>query len=123
MKRSAMPNRVNKDRRDREFPRTYGSIERVQWVQRQPCIVPGCDRAPCVNMHVEGGGAGRKADADKIAPGCHVHHHELDTQGRQSFEAKYGIDLQAAAYATEQGWQFYLANGCDQSDDESLHAF
>lgn len=113
--------RPNKDRCDREFPRTYGSIARVQWVQRQPCIAVGCSRAPCVNMHVEGGGAGRKADADKIAPGCHIHHHELDTQGRKSFELKYGIDLQLAAARTEEAWQAYLASGA--TEEEATHAF
>jgi len=115
MKRTSQLRRCNRARRKREFPRAYGSPERVAFVRAQPCVVRGCARRPCQNAHVESGGMGRKANADKIVPACQPHHYELDTQGRESFERKYALDLQHEAAALEAKWQQAIA--------ETTHAF
>jgi hypothetical protein len=57
---------------------------------------------------------GRKADYTKTVPlcgnlwsivdNCHKEAH----RGQETFAAKYGIDLEAAALATESAWQSYL---------------
>lgn len=101
----------NAKRRAKEFARAYGSKKRVKFVQSLPCLVDGCNRYPLARMvaHIETGGMGRKADANLTVPLCFHHHIEvLHRIGRESFEAKYGIDLQQLAADTESRWQAYL---------------
>lgn len=84
-----------------EYRRIYGSPARVKWVKKLPCLV--CSRGPCQNAHVTTGGTGRKADARFIVPLCFDHHNEHHG-GAQTFEAKYGLDLLAAAATTASLW-------------------
>lgn len=102
----------NEARRTREWVRTYGSKERVEWVKAQPCVVPYCHHFPSENAHVgpKGKGVGRKADADQIAPLCHYHHYLLHTKGPLYFAGYTGVSpamLLQAAEATEVGWKAY----------------
>lgn len=92
------------------FTRCYHSEERVEWVQWQPCIVPGCTQ-PSENMHIEGDGTGRKAGYEKIVPGCRGHHRtrkdSLHNLGREAFEGEHLVDLAALALDTERCWRRY----------------
>lgn len=98
------PKARNAKRSADEFTRCYGSPERCEWVQSLPCIVPDC-RKPSENMHIEGDGAGRKADANKIVPCCAGHHRtrrdSLHNLGREAFEGEHLVDLAALALDTE----------------------
>ncbi len=65
----------NDARRKREFLRAYGSVERVEFVRSLACaghvVLLGetfLPRGGCHNAHTVTGGAGRKANADTIAP-------------------------------------------------------
>lgn len=111
--------RVNRKRKASEFARCYGSDERVQWVSEQWCVVrrTGVHNYLCAtsskrhNAHIETGGAGRKADADKIVPLCPYHHRMLDeTLGRTAFERMYKISLMELAAETERLWQLSQAS-------------
>ena len=83
---------VNPKRRKAEWARAYGSAERVKWVKRQVCCI--CSAVPVDQAHIEGGGAGRKADADRIVPMCRPHHDMLHRMGRASFEVAVATRLE-----------------------------
>ena len=48
---------------------------------------------------------GRKADADTLVPLCREHHGELHQHGAKTFEAHWGLDLNASAAWIEAKWQ------------------
>ena len=102
LKRGKPVNRVNRARRASEFARCYGSVERVEWVKREPSAAS--DKRPCVNAHIRNGGAGRKADYRYIVPLTDEEHIELHAYGKTWFEDRYGIDLEKAAAETERLW-------------------
>lgn len=102
---------VNRQRKAKSFARAYHSKARVEWVKRQPC-------AACLligyseNAHVgkQGKGAGRKGNADQIAPlcrstpnrlGCHVLFDEFPTQ---FYERYPQFDAVQECAQTEQDW-------------------
>lgn len=97
--------RRNPKRKASEFTRAYGSETRVEWIKRQRCVITGLHSSAVENVHVRGGGASRKADACWIVPMISELHKELHRVGKQSFEAKYEIDLDAAAAWTESRWR------------------
>lgn len=110
LKRGAPPKRSTKrirprnlERQKKEFARAYHSIERVEFVKSLPCVA-GCLR-PSQNAHIETGGAGRKADYDKIVPLCFYAHRLFHSWGRVSFEKHFSIDLDALAADTERCWR------------------
>ncbi len=107
MKRTKPIPKTNPKRKASEFARCYGSKERVLFVKALPCVA--CDRAPCENHHIRNGGAGRKADYDKIIPLCTSHHDRWHEKGARSFVATYGLDLGKLATATESKWQSFLS--------------
>lgn len=116
MKRTRMPPRTaqiprkplrHRKRSRAEFDRIYGGVERVLWIQRQQCIITG--EWPCVTVHVRGGGVSRKADYRWTVPMIPVMHEELHRIGRRSFEARYNVDLELAAIATQQRWLAHCA--------------
>jgi hypothetical protein len=107
MKRTPIK-RVNKARKAKEFRRTYGSKDRVEFVKALPCSVLGCLATPSDNAHITGDGAGRKADADTCIPLCRAHHDEFDA-GHETFAAKYRFDAVYHAHLTELAWS--MANG------------
>ena len=106
--RKALP-KTNAARRRKEWARAYGSKERVAFVKSLPCAT--CHATEGIeNAHIRTGGKGRKADYVAIVPlcrsnsygeGCHNYLHRV---GRASFEWAWGIDLDAAAAATEKAW-------------------
>ena len=67
--RKTRPKRVNKQRKAKNWTRSYHSEERVEWVKRQPCAKCGVV-GYSQNAHTEGGGMGRKAGYDTIVPLC-----------------------------------------------------
>jgi hypothetical protein len=107
VKRTSRIPRVNRERKSKNWIRSYGSVERVEWVKQQGCVV--CGRIPSENAHTETGGVGRKADADTIAPLCKKHHFILHMEGKATFEEAYAIHLSWAAELTEDRWRAHLA--------------
>jgi hypothetical protein len=105
--------RRNQKRYSANWARAYGSPERVEWVNAQPCV--GCfGGEPRENHHIKTGGKGRKADARFIVTLCAACHDDLHQHGRQRFEERYAIDLEVEAAATEARWlafQCYDAGG------------
>lgn len=95
------------DRKASEFARCFHSEERVEFVKRLRCVVPGCLDRRIENCHAVGGGTSRKAGYEEIYPGCHGHHKEEHRIGKRSFEKKYGIDLRAEARGTEASWRMH----------------
>ena len=82
--------------------RIYGSPERQEFVRSLGCLI--CGQPPEL-AHTKSGGMGRKADADTIVPLCHAHHSELHQHGAKTFEAHWGLDLNASAAWIEAKWQ------------------
>jgi hypothetical protein len=104
----------NAKRRKSEFARCYHSAERVEFVKSLPCAVSGLafNGELRENAHIEGGGAGRKADYTKIIPLCRRCHQQLHSFGRKDFEQYHGCpDLDQLAAETESRWLSYLSNG------------
>lgn len=102
MQRGKKINTVNAKRREAERARAYGPRARRDWLTSQPCLV--CGTTPTEQAHTVSGGMGRKADADTIVPLCHAHHAEQHAHGAATFEARYSVDLAAAAADTERRW-------------------
>lgn len=87
----------NHARYRKNWLRAYGSEKRVRFVKSLPCLVNNAEcSGPIENAHIENGGMGRKADADKIVPLCQ-HHHREQHAGPVTFVQKYTLDLPAAA--------------------------
>ena len=103
--RTPMP-RVNRARKAKNSLRAYGPAERRDWLTSRPCIICG-KPGPSEQAHVETGGTGRKANADKTIPACHDCHQGPQGMhaGIRSFEARHGVDLQLLAAAVERAWQ------------------
>ena len=112
MKRSRLSRKTplrprNPKRRKKEFKRTYGSEERVRWIQSLPCVATG--GSPCVNAHVPAAdglpsGMGRKEDAEWIVPLTWRAHQELHQYGLAWFEDHYGVDLTTEAQRIAALW-------------------
>ena len=89
-------------------------LQLLQPLQSLPCIVPGCPSLHQDNAHIEGDGAGRKANADKIVPLCRGHHRtrkdSLHNLGREEFEGTFYVDLAALALDTERTWRRYAGH-------------
>lgn len=101
--RKGKPKAVNVARRKRERERSSGPKARRTWLHEQPCVITG--QSPVEEAHVRCGGGSRKADAKWTVPMIGRLHHESHTIGIKSFEAKYGVDLDALAIETERRWQ------------------
>ena len=97
------PMKRGRKRSAAEFARVYGGEERILWMQRQRCVVTG--EWPCVTVHVKTGGMGRKADARWTVPMIPHKHDELHRIGIRSFEAKYHVNLECLAIATQERWE------------------
>ena len=109
--------KVNRKRRASAFERAYGSAQRVAFVNSLGCSAPlryglGRHDGPVQNAHIIGGGAGRKADADKIIPLCQRHHATLHSVGVETFEQAYGLNLAARAAEIHAAWLSH--HGADQ---------
>lgn len=104
-------NARNDERKEAEFRRCYGSEERVEWIASFGCIICGRGAGRNDNVHVRGGGAGRKADARFIVPMDRPHHDELHRVGVETFEASYSVSLEETAERFEELWQAFRGNG------------
>lgn len=69
----------------------YGGPEYLAYVTAQPCVV--CRERPCEACHRKSRGAG--GTWRDLFPGCMRHHREQHDIGIASFEARYGLDLEA----------------------------
>jgi len=103
------PVRSKRARRKREETlRVYGPTERLDWLHSLPCCVSGV-RGDIHCVHVKTGGVSRKADYQWTVPMAAELHRQLHRIGIRSFEARYNIDLELAAIATEQAWLAHCA--------------
>ena len=95
-----------KGRKPSERDRIYGPKAFRDWLHQQPCVVTG--RYGVVQAHVKNGGMARKADYEWSVPMLDALHRELHQHGIDTFQAKYDIDLELAAIATQQQWLAHL---------------
>lgn len=95
--------RENVARSAREFTRAFGSAERISFVSQLPSVVSGA--GPCVNAHVRGGGAGRRADARWIVPMTDGEHRMMHQMGQTTFAKLHHLDLDALAEETNRAWE------------------
>lgn len=96
MRRNAIRkvNRERQARRARE-DRVYGSYHR--WIGTWPCLLANASCWGTVaGHHVRSVGAGGEDYANEI-PLCTFHHGVIEAKGRLTFEARYGLDLEAVA--------------------------
>ena len=90
---------VTKRRRNRK-PDTYGDYHR--YVSKLPCVA--CSHpVRGVGHHVKSIASGGVDHANEVCL-CRLHHHEIHTIGRQTFAAKYGLDLQSIAERIARDW-------------------
>jgi hypothetical protein len=101
-RRGGKPKACNAKRRNREWIRVYHSAERVAFIAALPCIITG--KTPCENVHIIGGGMGRKASSRLIVPMIPALHRELHAIGTLSFCRKYGVALVGEASRIERLW-------------------
>ncbi len=131
--RSEGPRKVNRKRQAKEMPRKYGTPTRRRWVKAQDCSACSVEGFS-VNAHVghAGAGAGRKANADQIAPLCKSRFtfdpvfgknvfvlgcHTLLDDEPSKFRARFpwwNAGEQCAL--TEKKWQAYVERGGDGSE-------
>jgi hypothetical protein len=107
-KRKVAKRKIQKSstRKAKNWGRAYGSRERVEWVKQQPC--EGCLYPLSENAHAATGGTGRKSDSRHILPLCSCCHRALHRLGKRTWQARWLINLDAAAAETERRWQEHL---------------
>ncbi len=106
-----------------KFAREFGSVERVEWVHEEPCVVCGyAGPKPRDNHHTKGDGTSRKgpyesivplcksrwnANLGMVVPGCHTLVH---SEGVDTFRERRGITKEWAELAaeTQSRWLEYL---------------
>lgn len=97
IRRTSRVNPVNKERRARVNATTFGP--QAVLCRTLPCCV--CHRpGPSDPAHVRSRGAGGK-DRANVVPMCRFHHSEQGAIGIRTFQAKYGISMEAIAAALE----------------------
>lgn len=85
--------KVNPQRRQRNFTKAYGSEKRVAKVKSMPCLLH--PNRPAENVHVVSKAAG--GTYRDVVNLCRTCHNELHQIGITTFENKYGIDLKEEA--------------------------
>jgi hypothetical protein len=106
--RSGRIRAINVERHEKNWARSFHSLERVRFIKSLPCSVAGCHSRPSDNAHGWVDGMSRKADYDSILPLCDAHHRELDAgDGRAAFEAKYELWVALKAAETQAAWLVY----------------
>lgn len=91
----------------RRFATTFGSGERVRWMQQLNCCA--CGRSPCEVAHIKSRGAGGTVeDTVPLCPLCHRRQHN---EGIKTFAAFYGLDLEAEAAKYSEWWTNGLRTG------------
>lgn len=106
LERSEPINPVNADRRrrrrvdgDTEVRHTYGPYHR--WVKSRPCYIRRhpdheCGLGPS-GHHIKHVGNGGRDPANEV-PLCEKAHRELHDTGRETWQDRYGVDLEAAKW-------------------------
>ena len=92
----------NPERRQREFARAFGSRERVEWMQAQPCATCGA-KPPSEVSHVRSRGAG--GGPDDTIPQCRRCHRRLHALGIRTFGARFGVDLEQLVARYASNWR------------------
>jgi hypothetical protein len=93
-----------------ESIRCYESVERMEWVSRRPCVVPGCSAPRSENVHIRREPDGRLTGSAFIVPLCARHRDLLVQQiGTRTFETVYRLDLGVEALDVELRWRQHLA--------------
>lgn len=110
LKRKAKLPPVNRKRKAKTKLEQFGPKERRRFVRTLACIVPGCN-GPSENAHNPSVAAGGKA-AD-VSPICRAHHTEQHLIGIQTWQRKYGLDVEATNAATEELWADYQRRNDD----------
>jgi hypothetical protein len=107
----------NRNRHAKNHVRSHGESPRIEFVKALPCLV--CGYSPCEVAHVGNGGMSRKSDASKTVPLCGMgwrrvgrtdaiwegHHRESHRFGIETFQAKYGVNMEDEAAKVEAKWQ------------------
>ncbi|NIR76818.1 MAG: hypothetical protein GWN53_17465 [Gammaproteobacteria bacterium] len=115
--RRRTPLRANKrlrpvgDKKRERWERAYGSEERVTFVGRMECCVPGCEN-PSECAHLPGsGGMGMKGPYTETINLCPRHHrHDFDGSlhdlgSVERFDAKWKTDLRQVAKDLQRKWR------------------
>ncbi len=119
-RRSTTPTRktrvrkVNKKRKAKNALRANGDAAHKAWLHDQQCAICGWIGLPeeMEEMHVKGGGEGRKADVEFTIPACGPHWvwkasdpsegcHRESHRGQKSFAKKHAVDLLELAAQTQ----------------------
>lgn len=82
---------VSAERQAARYEKAFGSYSDL--IRQMSCLT--CGRSPVDPHHVHSRGAG--GDKSTLCPLCRSCHDVLHSIGRQSFERKYEIDLEAEA--------------------------
>ena len=75
--------------------KTYRSKKYLAFVRTLPCTVPiAMCQGPVAAHHTETGGVGMKGPDLSCVPLCALHHQEIHSQGRITFQEKHSLDIQ-----------------------------
>lgn len=94
----------------RRGPRKSGAVygKYHEWARSLPCLLQPDPEHRCIGgntaHHVKSVGAGGKDFANEV-PLCCGAHVEVHTLGRRTFEARYGLDLEAEAIRLSVLWR------------------
>ena len=94
---------INRERRSRMDMKLWGPDGFVEFVHRCDCAVPGCRSWYVEAAHARSRAAG--GDWTDILPLCRDHHREQHQAGILTFERTHGLDMLAAAAATQRRWR------------------
>lgn len=97
-----------KGRKPSETTRIYGPKPFRDWLHQQPCVITGL-RSHIEQVHVIGGGVGRKAGWRFTVPMTDELHRELHQHGVQTFEAQWRVNLVCLAGMIQDRWRAYEA--------------
>lgn len=84
-----------KARTRKERERVYGTEARQTWLRERGCLA--CGQRPVELAHVENGGMGRKANADRLVPLCATHHRMQHALGVESFDGVFAVELRGVS--------------------------
>lgn len=101
--------RPNRKRKAKLFVRNYHSEGFVDWIHSLACSVSGkegSDSDPIVAAHTLGKGAG--GDWTMVVPMLHSLHDKLHNIGIETFEKRYGVDLELIAAAVHLRWKAFI---------------
>lgn len=93
----------NPARQAKDWPRKYGSLERVLFVQAMPCLK--CHRVPSENAHTENEGKGRKGHHTTVVPLCTDCHTKYDRHHFPFNDDMHRESVKAYAVTVEHAWQ------------------